>query len=481
MMKISSTCLLALCLLAVNPSGADQVRTVISNEAAIMSRLQMIKLAKSEILAQYFEVGRDPMALKALSLLKEAADRGVRVKLIVDDMHNELKTRDLAALMGVINTPKNLSNFEIRVFNPLTNLKLLDQTYRDHSKRLIIDGEAMIIGGRNVAQGYFGLGITRSKDLRDMDMMVRGQSVQSARQDFLELWNKNPMIKEPALYDHSYDVVQGPFCTTQGDLTDCTKREISILDIKNSEREFQQFLQKANEMAADRIVDSLADLFNNSDEVDVQFVSNNPTQKMKDIEDKLEVQLFRYLNVHARQSITIVTPYLFPTPKAMEMLRSFIQRGVKVRIVTNSLASIDVTVVYAGYSRLKKQFADMGAEVYEYRGPEILHAKLLVMDVGTPNATTMIGSFNFDRRSALINREIGIVITGADRENVALKTNSMIERIITDSYLSIGGGRFHNEDKLEALVENLGWKEADRKRDELQRSQGIVDLFPDHI
>jgi putative cardiolipin synthase len=484
-MRKQLSMLVGVCMTLTSVAHADQLRELVSNEAALGARYHMIKSAKKEILAQYFAVGRDETALTGLALLQEAAKKGVKVKLIVDNMHNELTRADIAALTGVRENPDVAKNFEIKVFNPISSLNPMKQSYRDHSKRLVVDGETMIMGGRNAAGGYFGKSKNASENLLDFEVMVQGKSAQAARTDYLDLWNKNKRVKTPELYEVSKDLVGvGAPCVYAGDSLVCHDRndDPAVQKITKSQTEITEYLQKLMDQNRNKSLKSMDFFFNNAEDVDVKFISNDPTKNMEDVEDTVADQLFTYLGANAQKTITIATPYLFPTPRALEMMKKLIkEKGIKIKIVTNSLASTDMPIVHAGYQSIQKQLADMGVEVSEYKGPNILHAKVLVMDAGTPNATTMTGSFNFDQRSALINREIGVIITGKDREAVAKKANGVIQRWEADSIPTVQGGKIVNQDQVETLLNRLDPDVAAQKRKDLEDNRSMVKLVPKHI
>jgi putative cardiolipin synthase len=200
-MKKQISAILTVCLLIVSVASADKLIPVETDRHALAARYYMVKSAQKEIIAQYFHFGRDPIALNQISLMQEAARRGVSVKLIVDNMHNDLTRADMAALLEVQKDPSLRSKFEIKVFNPLAHILALPElTYRDHSKRMIIDGEVLLIGGRNTAAGYFGeasKNSTEPDNFVDFEVMLEGKAAVEAREDFLKLWDLNKMITVP--------------------------------------------------------------------------------------------------------------------------------------------------------------------------------------------------------------------------------------------------------------------------------------------
>ena len=178
---------------------ADKTKLLETNEEGLQARVDLIQNAKSEILVEYYEVASDALSLTGLSLLRQAAERGVKVKILIDSLHNSLKDVEMAAIMS--------KNIEIRVYNPLHSLNLYHLLYRNHDKLLNIDGNTdnafMIIGGRNAAKNYFG----KATDLnfKDADALVSGKSANESYKYFMTLWNTNPEVKKVNLHKYSKD------------------------------------------------------------------------------------------------------------------------------------------------------------------------------------------------------------------------------------------------------------------------------------
>lgn len=452
-------------------SLADKIKLLDKNEEALQARAALVANAKHDIYIEYFEFGDDDFSLTALSLIREAALRGVKVKILMDSMHNSLSNSELAAVLGVAEDSKALENIEIRLFNPFRSLNVYYQTYRNHDKLLNVDGEYMIVGGRNAAESYFGK--SKIMNFKDADALVTGKSAQDSKDYFLKLWNINPDVKKLKLYQYSQQSINAPQCS-DAISPNCfaPEREISkqrsrITELYNNYKSGKSWVKEQP------ISDMLADI---EDVGEIKFAFNDPTQEMRNVEKKLATQIMDGIINNAQKSVTITTPYLYPTESEMASLRVLAARGVKIKIVTNSLASTDMPLVHAALLTIKKQLADMGVELYLYKGPEVLHAKTAVID----GKVAFIGSFNFDRRSANLNREIGIRVGNFKDEKVTAFTEELVQfidsEIFANSVVAIKDGKEINLEAFDALVPQL-------KRQELEFVKKYVgiDLIKESI
>jgi putative cardiolipin synthase len=180
--------LLALCLLP-RLAGADQVRLLESQREAAEARAAMVLDAREEILAGYFIIGDDPFTLTALALLRDAARRGVRVKVLVDDQWNKIPKAVQAHLLQ--------EGIEIRTYHPLHLGNLHWISRRLHDKMVVVDGEVLLAGGRNIESPYFGLGPKQlgRRNYLDCDVQVWGSPAAEARAYFLSLWDSHHVRK----------------------------------------------------------------------------------------------------------------------------------------------------------------------------------------------------------------------------------------------------------------------------------------------
>ncbi|MBC7465624.1 MAG: phosphatidylserine/phosphatidylglycerophosphate/cardiolipin synthase family protein [Bdellovibrio sp.] len=417
-------------------SFADKIKLLDNNDNALQARVDLIANAKREILVEYFAFASDDFSLTSFALLREAAERGVKIKILMDSLNNKLSQAEMAAILGVTENSKAFENIEVRLFNPLRGLNIVHQTYRNHDKLLNIDGEYMIVGGRNAAESYFGK--SKVLNFKDADALVSGKSAEESRDYFLTLWNKNPEVRKLELYNYSQVRVDYPNCASAEESQTCGKPEQEIkASLTRIKSLYQQFKAGKSWVKTMPLAVMLADM----EEVGpIKFAFNDPTQTMSNVEEKLASQILSTIVENARESIVISTPYLYPTDNELASLRVLAARGVNIKIVTNSLASTDSTLVHAALLSIKKQLADIGIELYLYKGPDVLHAKGAIID----GKISFIGSFNFDQRSAEINREIGIKVgeNSAKASQFSKHFNAFIQNeLIANSVLATKDGR----------------------------------------
>ena len=451
---------------------ADKVKLLENNSEALQSRVDLIQNAKKEILVEYFEVASDSLSLTGLSLLRQAAERGVKVKILIDSMHNSLNEAEMAAMMGISETSKANENIEIRVFNPLRILNPLHLTYRNHDKLMNVDGEMMIVGGRNVAKTYFG----KSDDFnfKDADALVVGSDTPKQSYDyFMSLWLSNPEVKNVNLNRYSYynlnRICSGEAADSCQQEKDRANKEInaakikmdSYLDVFNSGKAWVQ---------THPIEEMLKDL---EDIKTIKFAFNDPTKSMKHVENKLSDQIMNSFSVNAKEEIIIITPYLYPTENEIKTLENLAAKGIKIKIVTNSLASTDTALVHAAFLTIKQRLISLGAEIYLYKGPEILHCKGVIID----KKMSMVGSFNFDRRSAMINREIGIRVGNPNEEAPQFTKDFLYfinDQIIKNSILLSRDKQEFSTAEVDALV-------TEKKQKEFEYMKNLVKLLSNQI
>lgn len=474
---------------ALQAHGA-QMKVLGFDTEALQARIDLIKNAKKEILLEYYEVDQDKLTLIGLGLLQEAAQRGVKVKLIVDSMHSEITRPQFAAMMNTLDTVGRTKNFEIKVFNPLTNVKVLDQTYRNHDKLLVVDGKYAIIGGRNISGSYFGRAETGKSNFRDVDVlsygsevsedkMIDGQVSLSPRNYFLSLWTKNKMVKERELFDVSNEELTGNCFLKNTEATDpCESRQrYAIETVQKEQARIDQALlilnantgePKKETFGVTARIKSEEDILKGMYQVDMLFMYNDPTQVMSRVEKKLGSQFLDLLGNIQPKQMTIVTPYLFPPQTMLDLFKNLADNNqTKIKIISNSLHSTDSTLVHAGYELIKPQLLGLGSnfEMYEYNGPlnaekqpSILHAKFMVLNEEADAPTILIGSFNMDYRSSYINREIILKISGGDSKALAKDILHQASYIQTASTRSDGSAQSNkaltemaSEEKRKAL------------------------------
>jgi len=438
-----TSCLL---LLSFKSALADQGKLLVTNEPSLWARNKLITsaVAGQEIEVEYYEADQDAFMLGILGLLQQAAQRGITVHLLIDNLHNHITAPQMAAMMQ---TP----GFEIRVFNPVKNLDVFEQTYRNHDKMMNLDGQQMIIGGRNLSVDYFQT--AGAVNYRDIDLFVQGPSAMDAKNYFLELWNNNPMVQAPFLNAYSQDSL------TQ----DCDALAVSSV-CERQVGQAQQDIADAQAQISDAAKNILApspgdtiDLQQKLINFDAKFVFDDPDKTVANIQDRFENQFIQLatqtVSGSTSASLTVITPYLYPTPEEMAMLQSLADQGVHLKFITNSIQSTDEMLAQVAYASIKPNLIAMGADIFEYTGPEILHAKVAVFNENSSAPSFVIGSFNFDNRSAYINREIGIYISGQDTTVITSNLQNAITGILQNAVQTGGDHAEVNANKMDQLTD----------------------------
>jgi len=353
------------------PARGDQVRLLDTVLEAAASRVEGVLGAKREILTSTFLVGDDPFSLGALALLRNAARRGISVKLLIDSQWNKIPVAVQAHLVD--------EGIEIRTYHPFVWGNLHWLTRRLHDKLVIVDGEVLIAGGRNIESPYFGLGPAQMgvRNYLDCDIEVRGALAAEARAYFLALWdshhvkerNRSASFAAKAEAARRLDAYQA---WLDARIATARKAGVPLLD-PPTPVEHLRFL-------------------------------HDPIGR-KDQERGVGPELLARLNT-ARVSIAIESPYLIPTRAFRRGLARALERGVKVRILTNSLSTTDNLWAQAGYVGSERRLVKSGIELWEYHGEESLHSKVAVID----GRWLVVGSFNLDPRSEYLNSEIAVEV-----------------------------------------------------------------------
>jgi phosphatidylserine/phosphatidylglycerophosphate/cardiolipin synthase-like enzyme len=353
---------------------ADGLRLLDSNLEAARRAVAMIQTAREEISAAYYIVGDDRVGAMYLSLLREAAQRGVRVRLLIDGLHNDVpvEAQRLLARDGV----------EIRLYHPVRYSQPTWLNRRLHDKLLVADRGRLIVGSRNLDEQHFGLS---GPGRVDCDAYVWGGAAEQASRYFDGLWS-GPEVAP-------CDMDGGPFSfVLNGDSSD--------------ERGEKWFARGAGlEIGGQPL---------NVPDPDGATTATIPTsgvrflcdgEGVKNRSDGTSASILALL-AQAKVSIDLEAPYFILSGAMKEVLAEVRSRGVQVRIVTNSLASTNQPVVYAAYQNQKRYLLAQGIELWEYAGPAHYHPKTALID----GSTVIIGSYNFDPRSETLNTEIAIVV-----------------------------------------------------------------------
>jgi len=375
---------------------------------AFGARLGLIDRAEEGIDAQYFLMKPDNAGLVFTDKLLEAANRGVRVRLLLDDIFTTVDD----AYFSFMNAHPNV---EVRIFNPISRRGLFVFNYlghfslanrRMHNKSFIVDNQAAIVGGRNIAVEYFQLETTG--EFIDFDMLVTGPIVGEISQEFDIYWNNELAIPMAALDKApDEDKVQQEWALVREEMT---KAGDSIYADAADSPLMRQF-------SAGELDPYIAD---------ARMIVDDPHKlRVKVSEGESEriviTEIARVLS-DAEREIVIFTPYFIPGKSGIEFLKEIRAKGVKIVLITNSLASNNHTAVHSAYSSYRRDLLEMGVELWEARAdaaeitvkrddatltkPLTLHTKGILID----RDQVFVGSLNLDPRSIDINTEMGILI-----------------------------------------------------------------------
>jgi len=378
------------------------------NSDGLRWRLALIDSAERSLDLLYYLWYSDPGGLVVLEHVIEAADRGVRVRAVVDDTLFLKGKSSLAALSA---HPK----IEIRVFNPwaskgaarafetVARAKKLNR--RMHDKLLIADNQMAILGGRNIGDHYFGL--HHRYNFHDLDMVVIGDAAEESSEIFDHFWNSDRVIPATAFVKEvSWETIAAERNEELGRLRDIDELEGFPITRRDWTEELASLVERMSPGTSTLEFDKL--------------VGENDEHAYDAVLGLAE------LVDQARSEVLIINAYVIPGERMMEIFRSAEERGVRVRVLTNSLASNDVPAVTAKYKKYRKPLIEAGVELYEFSAhPEIqagivdtdpvearfagLHTKALVVD----RKYVYIGSLNLDPRSIRLNTEMGMIVTSS--------------------------------------------------------------------
>ncbi|MGH8799170.1 MAG: phospholipase D-like domain-containing protein [Casimicrobiaceae bacterium] len=378
-------------------------------------RMEMAQRAERTLDVQYFVIENDDTGKLLQEGLLQAADRGVRVRLLIDDegsLGREAQLKPLATH----------PNIELRVFNPaiyrgpigiLHDIELVcDATrlnYRMHNKLFVVDNEVGIIGGRNIGDAYFQEG--RDFEFGDYDVIAAGPIVKKMSASFDAYWNSPLAIPIQALFGGK----SSPEALAK------YRDALASHHAQVADKDYVQRLSTSAPLRAMLAADSPWVWAH------AEVIYDSPDKaKVEDGDEPGRLLRHRLGKVveATRSELLIVSPYVVPGDSGLQFLQKLRQRGLQVQLLTNSLASTDMPVVHSGYQAYRIPLLEMGVELYEVRpilgqpvvrgdnlkspsaGQFALHAKVFVFD----RQRVFVGSMNLDRRSLHVNTEIGVII-----------------------------------------------------------------------
>lgn len=382
------------------------------------TRVELAKRAEVSLDVQYYHFELDETGRWLLRALRDAAARGVRVRLLIDDYYTSGQDELFLAFAAH-------KNVEVRLFNPfivgrdsgqLTRFAVAvgdwkRVNHRMHNKLFVADGAMAVIGGRNVANEYF-LRSGSGENFIDVDAFTVGWIIEPLQGLFDRYWNADAVYplssivassKDPAALRETFERATGPETTPP-------PGKLPSSDILG-------YGPIADDLDEGKLGLIWGDAYVFADHPDKPFDGEAGGELL---ETSVTYNVYEALR-KAERDLVISSPYLVPGADGMKVLHELRQRGVRVVAMTNSLGSTDEPVVHVGYSKYREPMLDLGVDLYEVSAQRVkrnrrlnlfgsslgrLHAKLAVVD----KRVVFVGSMNLDPRSATINTELGAVI-----------------------------------------------------------------------
>jgi cardiolipin synthase C len=356
---------------------ADHFRIINDPAEALQCRIDLIQQAKHEILVSYYIIKDDAAGKCILGLLADAAQRGVRIRVLMDSNASRISRKNLLWL--------RIQGLQIRKFRIRSDVRRF--WHRLHDKILLVDFKTMIVGGRNLKDEYFGLG--KKFNFEDRDALIRSDSaVYTARAHFYSIWNRPHLSRDLR------------------SLPERTPQEMQAIAWVFSDN--RQRLRERLSLQFDTGRDWFSGLAPTQDPV--QFIHDDFFRKRgnKMVEttqkDLGSTRALIQIVEQARHSIVLETPYCSPTRLWRKAFKKAVARGVSIRIRTNSARTTDVWWHYFRYQLMKNRLLGMGLVIEEYRGREKLHAKAMAID----DAIAVVGSYNLHLHSQYYNTEVAV-------------------------------------------------------------------------
>ena len=436
--------------------GQTGLRLLASGDQAFEARLALADHAAQRIDAQYYLLADDASGRRFLQALLQAAQRGVQVRLLLDDLHSA----ELAGLLGVLEQHERI---QVRLFNPLplrqggplARLLLspgpFDQRHRRmHNKLLIADGAMAVTGGRNIGDEYFMQ--ASAANFVDMDLLLTGAALQQLQQVFDRYW-------------HSAQARPLQHLQPAEALCEVALRHLAAAPAAPRAQDMLGQRPVGTELAQGHLELLFAD---------VQVLADAPDKVLHaaTLDGSALGQGLLQLR-QARSEVVIVSPYFIPGARGMQMLREATAARVRVSVLTNSMAATDEPVVHQAYARYREAMLDLGVALHELsprltRKAEVfgdfrssdgrLHAKVALAD----RRWVLMGSMNMDGRSAYANTELGLLI---DSPELAWQLRSLLQRAHASSSY-----------KLRRGPAGLEWVARDGGAERVQHSEPGADL-----
>jgi putative cardiolipin synthase len=409
---------------AENP-GMTGIHAIPDPHDAIAARAVLALAAEKSIDAQYYIWHSDLVGTLLFDALWQAAERGVRVRLLLDDMNTLGLDRTIAALDAH-------PNLEVRLYNPfahrgargvdfLTDFARVNR--RMHNKSFTVDNQVTVVGGRNIGDEYFAAGSGIA--FTDLDVLAVGAGVRDVSQQFDLYWNS------PSAYPAAGLVGARP---SDGD--DFRTRVAST----RADPESAAYIEAVR---ATPLIRNIIERRVGFERTIARLVYDDPAKTLDTAQRKdvlLLPELVRTMG-RAEKTFDLISPYFVPGDEGTTALVESARKGVKIRILTNSLAALDESTVFAGYGKRRLDLLRAGIRIFEIKptadqrlkkeekddrgssGSSALHAKTFAVD----GSRVFVGSFNMDQRSALLNTEMGFVI---ESPKLALQMAEVFDSVV---------------------------------------------------
>jgi len=388
---------------------------------ALGARLRLAERATKSIDLQYFLMKNDTAGAVMANALLKAADRGVRVRFLLDDLFTTAPDRTFLLM-------NQHPNIEIRIFNPVSRVGIYAVNFvgsfgqanrRMHNKSFTVDNAIAIVGGRNIADEYFQLK-TESVFI-DFDVLAVGPIAAEISESFDEFWNHSRAVP---IEQFTHDPRKEDLETVRADIAE----------------EFDGIYDSVYRQALDsRLLQDLIEGRRSLYAGRARVLSDSPDKLISKVDEahmRLAMDL-RDVILSAETEVVFISPYYVPGDGGVQLVRDLVDRGVRVVILTNSLASNNHVPVHSAYASYRKDVIEAGGELYEARanaarelsndkeGPDTLtlHTKAIFID----HRQLFVGSLNLDPRSIEINAEMGLLI---DSEAIVKRLTQDMEEIL---------------------------------------------------
>ena len=380
---------------------------------AFLTRMALLSMAERSIDIQYFIFKSDIIGNLLLHKMMEMAEQEVRVRILLDDLTLDSATK---AILFAMDHHKNI---DVRLYNPFSSsgykapAALVDTARinrRMHNKSFTVDSQYTIVGGRNIEENYFSA--NARSNYADLDMVAVGPVVAEVNEQF-DIYFNSPLAIPAAVFN-KHESYEGSLEEIKSTLT---AYQISVqdseyaLDLKDSEI-YQRVLKGIAGFDPEKIYRGKAH---------VVYDSPDKTLGKSELETTYMLSMLKPHVDKISNSLELISPYFVPGDIGTKHLTAMVDKGIKVRVLTNSLSSTDGIMAQSGYARHRYNLIKGGVELYELKAKakskasrslrrsaeakSALHAKTYIFD----RKEVYIGSFNFDPRSARINTELGVV------------------------------------------------------------------------